>query len=366
MKYFYLFISLFFLSQLAAAQNEIFLKGNIKKSGQLVDIADDKVKYITGGDRLSAPRQRLKTTDLVLVFNSYGDFLVFNNGTQFSPKEGKDFMAETQITRNNDLVFNNKGEVFTAKILNITPDTVAAVVNGNETHIAASTLVVIIKKNGDHQLFVSSDKAILYLNGADLKNQINQLLKKPEEVLIVKPAPVIKPAVAANEPPHPDTVEFKRQATKKIKDFENDIITVSDSKTSVAQANNFIEQADELFIKNAHIEVSSLNSAKKKRTTIDFYMKSLQAAAEHLKVTVSYADVSYATNFKPNLDGTYSAVATFVQHYEAVADGKVVYQDVTNKSIEIIVKKNKIAEINGFKVSWDVYLGDISVLQTDN
>ncbi|MES2112469.1 MAG: hypothetical protein V4577_27175 [Bacteroidota bacterium] len=390
MKYSLFLYSLILFSCCANAQNIIYQKGNKKITGQVVDIDDDKIKYITGPSRTSSPRTRLKISDLILVFNSYGDYLVFNNGAMFSKNEGTEFMNEAGILRSNDIIVNKKGEIFTAKILSEKVDSISYGHGGQLVNDASSAIVAIIYKNGNHKLFVKPEDVILYLT-EDKKPVIASLLKKPEEPAVKAIASVASeasPVTATPKPtlavPNKSTVpsqsettapvtrpdfnaeSFKRKSLVKIRDFEKDLQIIMSPETSIAKSNLTIKLANELFLSDAKIQVSSLNRPTMKPVAILTYLNSLQTnAGKYSEVKIEFAEINYTTNFSQNVDGSWSAVVTVAQKYSAIKDGVVIYSDVTNKNIVITVKKYKKTEENGYTEGWEVYLGNISVLQTD-
>ena len=386
MKYF-CFFALLFLSNWAVAQNFIYKKDDTHIYGQIIDIDADKIKYITGDDAVHSERFRIKPSDVVLIFNKYGDFICFNKGSGLQTKPVLDiFIHKGQTVRNNDLVFDKTGAVTVARYIDEKGDSIIIAKGGKEAHLAKSSLVVVIKKDGSHNLYVTPNNVVPYLQSyesEDKKAQLDQMLKQPEEPAVTKVATAPKILLAqAQLPAHPsqgqpaaavpsakalsptEMESLKNKGLEKIRTFENTLKIVSNPATPIPQSNKSIDIAMDLFIPASRIQISSLNSATK-TVPVKYYLTSLQANPAHYgAVNVTFAQINYASNFLPNPDGSYDASVTIAQEFTATTDNQVAYHDVTNKTIVVKIKKVKKIESSGIVESWDVFLGDISVRET--
>ena len=82
-------------------------------------------------------------------------------------------------------------------------------------------------------------------------------------------------------------------------------------------------------------------------------------------ITIEWADLQYASDFTKGPDGNYYAYVVFSQRFTGSKDNQIVYQDVTTKRTQIILKIYEKAVQGEITENWDVFLGDISVVQTD-
>ena len=103
---------------------------------------------------------------------------------------------------------------------------------------------------------------------------------------------------------------------------------------------------------------------KVKHKVRDYLSRLMIKSGQFDKVNVEYANVNYASEFKRGLDGNYYATVTFVQKFQGFTDGNLVYGDITKRSMTIVIKHYE-KQVNGETIAgWDVYLGDIGVVET--
>jgi len=160
--------------------------------------------------------------------------------------------------------------------------------------------------------------------------------------------------------------EFGDKAAKETTELDDYIHLIIDNKTSRDEAYKSIDQACLLFSSEEdRVEVSSLNTNEKNKYTIRDYLNRLQQHAGHYDaIKIDYAIVSYASHFKKGTDGNWHGVITLQQTFRGYVDGQVVYSDVTKKNVEIVAKRYDKETPNGTVAIWDVFLGDVGVVQT--
>ncbi|MEP6750492.1 MAG: hypothetical protein ABJB86_22335, partial [Bacteroidota bacterium] len=82
------------------------------------------------------------------------------------------------------------------------------------------------------------------------------------------------------------------------------------------------------------------------------------------KVEIEWTKLQYVSNLKKAPDGNYYGTISFEQVFRGYLDGKVVYEDLTVKTGEVILKSYE-KMVNGVSQDeWEVLLGDISVKTT--
>ncbi|MEO6670245.1 MAG: hypothetical protein ABIN36_12260 [Ferruginibacter sp.] len=154
--------------------------------------------------------------------------------------------------------------------------------------------------------------------------------------------------------------EFRRKADYKIKQFTNFVQTIIEDD-DVDKKNKAIEECVSLFVKNATIEVASLNSATQS-FPVRAYLNRLKLLP-YTKIVIKWTNVSYVSNIHQEADGKYSGTIIFEQSFEGYKDGIKVYSDVTQKKATVILETFKKFENGKAETSWDVYLGNIAVDQ---
>lgn len=386
MKHLYFLVILLLLSNTTTifAQDVIYLARGKQEKGIVTKITEDKVKYKT--ENSSGSVKSISIKDVVLLFNIYGDFLHFKgNAKMFTDNEADDFINKPAVRNNDLIILKSDGKILAVKMLLEKDDSTTVVYNGKERKLGTNTIAAIIHQKGPHQLFVAPENAALYLE----KDSINKYAQLPAEVLkIAKPIilppvvtpPVVTPPVAvapvvvavkkdstkAPSSSLPDFKSYQDKATQKVKDFNTDINIIISPNSDRGKVDNTIDLACGLFVKDAKIEISKINRIKKPKYLIKDYLNNLYLMSKSVdKVEIAYADITYASDWKPGADGNYYAVITYVQKYQATKDGQIVYGDITERKVSIILKHYQKATESGNKTDWEVFLGDIGVVETE-
>jgi Asp-tRNA(Asn)/Glu-tRNA(Gln) amidotransferase A subunit family amidase len=155
---------------------------------------------------------------------------------------------------------------------------------------------------------------------------------------------------------------YSRKALQKTADLGTYLAIISDRNNSVEEANKAVELAVKLFIdENAEIEVSS--PEERSRYKVRAYLNRLKLL-NYDKVEISWTDISYVSDLKKGIDGNYYGVITLQQRFKGFIDNEVVYGDLTEKNIEVMLVPYQ-KEINGEQQQkWDVFLSDVGVVVT--
>ena len=169
-----------------------------------------------------------------------------------------------------------------------------------------------------------------------------------------------------------DEIDFERKqaidslALEKVRDLSKYIKIVGSKETAWSEANRVIDRAEELFMTNAEIGVSSLHSTKIKYYKVRPYFEHLMRL-NYDRVEIEWYNIEYVSDLQRQPDGTYVGVITIFQTFRGYdREGNLAYKDTTKKDITVYVKR-KETQIGGRTIGfWDVLLGDMRVKETTN
>jgi hypothetical protein len=89
------------------------------------------------------------------------------------------------------------------------------------------------------------------------------------------------------------------------------------------------------------------------------YLRNLTSLS-YSEVQITQADVCYVSDFYKVRDGLYKAAVTIKQKFVGMRDGKVIYEDITEKTINVYLQQ----EITSVGSQYVILLGDSEVLDT--
>ena len=169
-----------------------------------------------------------------------------------------------------------------------------------------------------------------------------------------------------------DEIDFERKqaidslALEKVRDLSKYIKIVGSKETAWSEANRVIDRAEELFMTNAEIGVSSLHSSNIKYYKVRPYFEHLMRL-NYDRVEIEWYNIEYVSDLQRQPDGTYVGVITIFQTFRGYdKEGNLAYKDTTKKDITVYVKR-KETQIGGRMIGfWDVLLGDMRVKETAN
>ena len=169
-----------------------------------------------------------------------------------------------------------------------------------------------------------------------------------------------------------DELTFERKqaidslALEKVRDLSKYIKIVGSKDTPFSEANRVIDRAEELFMSDAEIGVSSLSSNQITYYRVRKYFEHLMRL-NYDRVEIEWYNIEYVSDLQRQPDGTYVGVITIFQTFRGYnAEGDLTYKDTTKKDITVYVKR-KETQIGGRTIGfWDVLLGDMRVKETTN
>ena len=169
-----------------------------------------------------------------------------------------------------------------------------------------------------------------------------------------------------------DGIDFERKqaidslALEKVRDLSKYIKIVGSKDTPFSEANRVIDRAEELFMSDAEIGVSSLSSNQITYYRVRKYFEHLMRL-NYDRVEIEWYNIEYVSDLQRQPDGTYVGVITIFQTFRGYdREGNLAYKDTTKKDITVYVKR-KETQIGGRTIGfWDVLLGDMRVKETTN
>jgi len=169
-----------------------------------------------------------------------------------------------------------------------------------------------------------------------------------------------------------DELSFERKqaidslALEKVRDLSKYVKIVGSKETPFSEANRVIDRAEELFMSDAEIGVSSLGSNQITYYRVRKYFEHLMRL-NYDRVEIEWYNIEYVSDLQRQPDGTYVGVITVFQTFRGYdQEGNLIYKDTTKKDITVYVKR-KETQLGGRTIGfWDVLLGDMRVKETTN
>lgn len=160
----------------------------------------------------------------------------------------------------------------------------------------------------------------------------------------------------------PDPELYRRKALQKTEDLGTFISIISDRSNSLEEANKAVELAVKLFIsEDAEIEVSGPEG--KKRYKVRSYLNRLKLL-DYDKIEISWTDISYVSDLKKGTDGNFYGVITLQQRFKGFMENQLVYGDLTEKNVEVMLVPYQKKTDGEVQEKWDVFLSDVGVVVT--
>ncbi len=409
------------------AQDNIYLADGNMVMGKITQVNSKKIKFKNLANPSSHLFTR-NLNELQVAFNADGDYIVFGLSRAITDEEREVFINPPSRSRLADVIVDAQGKIEAVNIIDEGESEITVLnKEGRTVKLLKSNLVFLIRRNGTHQIFTKIDQAYPFLAYNKTKvNELKykpvattepSLNNTNETVAAVVPPlnnpdntqtansggrrddngygnsqPIAKGNITpANDGPTaqavtesstpqaatnvkeapiltPDMAVFGKKAFLKTHEFTNYLQIITSANTDRDAAFKSINQACDLFLNqgaDVRVEVSNINTdTKVKHKVRDYLSRLMLKSGQFDKVNVEYADINYASEFKKGLDGNYYATVTFVQKFQGFTDGNLIYGDITKRSMTIVIKHYE-KQVNGETVSgWDLYLGDIGVVET--
>ncbi|MCC3158594.1 hypothetical protein LJ737_15195 [Hymenobacter sp. 15J16-1T3B] len=358
-----------------AGQYLVYLVDGTKMPERITEISDRQSVVMDVSD-FSKPVAVRSNSDISFAFNQSGSYLVLANNKSLTKRQREEFMNPDVKAKQYDVLVDASGKAMATTILSETETQVVCNAQGNKLTVPKAGLCFLIRRNGTHQVFMAPVQAqpVLLasqrfiqdlLTGSNLS--ASSLLSAGTDAAApaaARTAKETKPGAGVDNPMN--TEEFQRKGLDKIKEFTNYIQTITAVNYDRENANKAINMACDLFAdQNSRVEVSVASGIENKKYKVRDYLTRLKLRSTQFdKVKVEYANLSYVSNFVKGTDGSYHGVVTFVQTFKGTVDGKIIYGDITKRTVEVVIRPYQKALNGESMLSWEVYLGDIGVVET--
>lgn len=158
---------------------------------------------------------------------------------------------------------------------------------------------------------------------------------------------------------------FANRALQKLQQFSGYLEIISTRFTAESRKLVAIDEAVKLFFSDScTVAVSSHHSSKLNYFPVKRYLNRLRKLP-YDEISLNWSDFSYVSNFAYR-DGKYYATLSVKQTFKGYRDGQLFYGDVTYKNVNLVVDKYDVYREGKKQQRWDVLLGNVSVLRTEN
>lgn len=165
-----------------------------------------------------------------------------------------------------------------------------------------------------------------------------------------------------------DFDSLKTIAMDKVQRLKDYITKIVSPDLSSLRKDEAVQLAVNLFASEKNIvQTSTIKPGAqevKRDWLIGRYFGTVLRNSTKARVTIEWHDEVFASDWELQPDSSYRAIISIQQRYKKEIDGRVVYTDVTNKNIEVILKAHDKFVDGKFEKWWDVFLGDIGVSST--
>ena len=160
---------------------------------------------------------------------------------------------------------------------------------------------------------------------------------------------------------------YKAKALENVHRLGLYLSIISNKSRSEAEKNTASEQALLLFASDTTIvEVSSVKNpeGRPRRIFVREYLRRLRKL-DYKQVRLEWAEIAYASDFVKAPDGNYYATISVFQRFIGYGDsGEPVYEDITEKEIQVILTLVEYTREGVPLAEWNVLLGNIAVTET--
>lgn len=164
-----------------------------------------------------------------------------------------------------------------------------------------------------------------------------------------------------------DRVDYEEYAAKAINKAEYlgyYLDLLCNGQLDMYDKDQAIANALQLFVHDStKVQVSSVTRDQTIAYKIKDYLKRL-SLLNYDKVELLWRNLEYVTKFRLAPDGNYYGTITVEQLFRGFRDGRAIYEDITQKDVEIVLGNFRKEESGTITSAWDVLLSDIGVEET--
>ncbi len=323
--------------------DQVYLTNGEVVTGTITALTPQAITYTSG-----SAGQSVASGQWVLAMKQSGEFAL--PGRAATWQAGADPRAHRIITRD--------GGIVTARSLTTEGEslTYLPIEAPQRQSLPLQNVLLIIYRDGRHQLVATA---------ADAARGLSQL-----------PSGASQPtASSTTAPKSPDGGEvlvlddeakkqFEKMALVKANDFGKYLGIVSDKDEVEEDKLMAVSHAVMLFMSDSSkIQVSSLNQSDNQQYTVPVYLDRLRMLP-YDKVELLWVKAQMVSKFRKGMDGRYYGMIAAQQLFRGYLDNEIVYQDVTEKDIEVVLDQYVVFDEGQKKKKWDVLLSSVNVKQT--
>lgn len=166
----------------------------------------------------------------------------------------------------------------------------------------------------------------------------------------------LKQSYVDDDLPAAEAEDLKNRTKQRIAELQNYLNIIPDSKRSVAEREDAVEQALLLFTNEAKMEV--MDRKGKRTMPVKRYFRNLLDISRgyYSHIDITQYDVAYVSDFQLGTDGNYHSTGTYYQDFKGFRGNQAVYHDRTKKDVSIRADA-RLNEYNEKK--WTLLLGDV-------
>jgi hypothetical protein len=323
--------------------DKIYLPGGASLNGTITALTSQALSYTAG-----SAEQTVKAGQWVLAIRQSGEFAL--PGRAAAWQEGADPKAHRIVRRD--------GSVVTARSLTLEGGTLSylPIETPQRESLPVKNVLLVFYRDGRHQLLAPA---------ADVARGLAQIQKETKQ-----PTAAI---VTASENADGGEVlvldeerkaHFEKMALVKANDFGKYLSIVSNKDEVEEDKLMAVAHAVKLFMSDSSkIQVSSLNQSENQQYTVPVYLDRLRMLP-YDKVELLWVKAQMVSKFRKGMDGRYYGMIAAQQLFRGYLDNKIVYQDVTEKDIEVVLDQYVVFDEGQQQKKWDVLLSSVNVKQT--
>jgi hypothetical protein len=378
--------TLMWASGILSAQDKIYYKKNKTDNWKVTEINPQYIKAVDASD--SETGYSITPSDVLFVFNKAGDFLVIPD--MYDKKKNverntKNFFKKGKSVFNDyDKIITDENEIIICKYLSDDAKRVNYMANSKNLSISKSEVALIVFKSGEHRILSPVEKVYKVLNviqdkyselaltdydeKAAEKDSALAATATPDSAKLPElegpPARSGASSVSASQELPPATLlKLQDKAKTNIRQLGDYIQIICQKDSDPDEVSKTIGQALALFVDGAKIEVSSLNRTNVIQYNIKDYLIRL-GMLKYDKVIIQWSKIQYTSTLRKGPDGLYYGTVEFEQRFMGISGDNQTYEDITRKTVEVVLRPYERNTGGGTTIEWDVFLGDIGVTVT--
>lgn len=385
----------FFLSNIEKTYSQDFIYTNEKTivKGKIVGFEAEDLLFIEETtDKVTSK----KLNSIAVLFNQRGNFLLPSELLE-KPENRVEvineyFNAPSLSTKYDLLIYKSPVDVIRCNITYESEDIVnfKTIKTGESRTENKKEILLIIYMNGKHSFFTDPSPLVgelkLLKDKIKLKVLDDDNSEDRQAKIVVDKTPQKAPEPAPKQvipSPKTDTVAtvaptmpklndeeyqtYRKKAKVKVDDFVSFLNIITNKELDAAEKDKAIEQTIKLFTPGSTIQVSmKMPDGTVKMTTrkVEDYLKRLKLSP-YSSVNIEWTDVQYISELKQESDGNYYGMITGEQRFSGYdANGNVKYTDITQKNVKVMVKSYKKVIEAIENQQWEVFLGNIGIVET--